>query len=69
MQEQNTKNAIFLGGIFSVLLLVIFTVAMITYVGKAGAWSAILPLVAEGYGVYSFVKKVWKYKDGKKVEE
>jgi len=58
MQEQNKKNAIFLGGIFAVLLLVIFTVAMLTYVGKAGAWSAILPLVAEGYGVYWFIKLV-----------
>ena len=69
MQEQNKNNAIFIGGILLAALVVFFTVVMLTYVGKAGIWSTPLPLVAEGYGIYGFVKRIWKYKDGNKVGE
>lgn len=64
MQEQNKNNAIFLGGLFLALATVFFTVVMLTYVGKGGLWSAILPVVSVGYGIYNFVKKFWAYKDG-----
>ena len=56
MQEQNKNNAIFLGLVFLAALVVFFTVVMLTYVGKAGLWSAILPVAAIGYLVYGLVK-------------
>ena len=65
MQEQNKNNAIFLGGIILAALVVFFTVVMLSYVGKAGLWAVILPLVAEAYGVYAFVRKIWNYKPDK----
>lgn len=65
MQEQNKNNAIFLGGIFLAALVVFFTIVMLTYIGKSGLWAVILPLVAEGYGLYGFVKKILEYKPDK----
>ena len=65
MQDYNKKNLYFLLCVFAGLLVVFFTVVMLTYVGKRGLWSVILPLVAEGYGVYAFVKKIWQYKPDK----
>lgn len=65
MQEQNKNNAIFIGGMFLATLIVFFTIVMLTYVGKGGLWSSILPLAAEGYGLYIFVKKIWEYKPDK----
>ena len=61
MQEQNKNNAIFIGGMFLATLIVFFTIVMLTYVGKGGLWSVILPLAAEGYGLYGFIKKIWEY--------
>lgn len=66
MQEQNKNNAIFLGLVFLAALVVFFSVVMLTYVGKAGLWSAVLPVLAIGYGVYGLVKKAIVYK--KKME-
>lgn len=66
MQEQNKNNAIFLGLVFLAALVVFFSVVMLTYVGKAGLWSTILPVLALGYAVYSIVKKAIVYK--KKME-
>lgn len=66
MQEQNKNNAIFLGLVFLAALVVFFSVVMLTYVGKAGLWSTILPVLALGYAVYGIVKKAIVYK--KKVE-
>ena len=70
MQEQNKKNAIFIGGVILSAITVLLTVAMLYYVGK-GWWSAIVPLVAEGYGVWMFVKNVIipNRVDGKKKED
>ena len=66
MQEQNKNNAIFLGLMFLAALVVFSTVVMLTYVGKAGWWSAILPVLAVGYTVYGIVKVAIVYK--KKME-
>lgn len=67
MQEQNKNNAIFLGLVFLAALVVFFSVVMLTYVGKAGLWSAVLPALAIGYAVYSIVSKAIIYK--KKMED
>ena len=66
MQEQNKNNAIFLGLVFLAALVVFFTVVMLTYVGKAGWWSAVLPVLAIVDSVYGLVKKAIVYK--KKME-
>ena len=66
MNPQNKNNAIFLGLVFLAALVVFFTIVMLTYVGKAGLWSAVLPVLAIGYGVYGLVKKAIVYK--KKME-
>ena len=66
MQEQNKNNAIFLGLVFLALLVVFFTVVMLTYVGKDGLWSAVLPVCAIGYALYALVKVAVGYK--KKME-
>ena len=54
MKDYNKKNLIFLS-LFGLLGLTIFsTVVMLT----GGGWlSYILPLLAEGYGLYVFFKK------------
>ena len=62
MQEYNKKNLYFLLCVFAGALVVFFTVVMLTYVGKAGLWSALFPLAAEGYGLYHLVKLAIKYK-------
>jgi len=69
MQEQNKNNAIFIGGIILAALAVFFTVVMLTYVGGKGLWSTPLPIVAEGYGLYGFVKRIWKYNPNNRDEE
>ena len=69
MQEQNKNNAIFIGGIILAALAVFFTVVMLTYVGGRGLWSTFLPLVAEGYGLYGFIKRIWKYNPNNREEE
>lgn len=56
MQEYNKRNLIFLAVIGLAALVAFFTVVMLTYVGKAGLWSAILPVAAIAYGTYAFVK-------------
>ena len=66
MNPQNKNNAIFLGLVFLAALVVIFTIVMLTYVGKEGIWSAVLPVLAIGYAVYGLVKKALVYK--KKME-
>lgn len=67
MNEQNKNNAIFLGLVFLAALVVFSTIVMLTYVGKAGLWSAILPVLAIGYAVHGLVKKAIVYK--KKMED
>ncbi len=67
MQEQNKNNAIFLGLVFLAALVVFFSVVMLTYVGKAGLWSAVIPVLAIGYAVYGLVQKAVSYK--KKMED
>ena len=62
MQDYNKKNLEFLVGVFVLALLVFFTVVMLTYVGKDGLWSAILPVLAIGCQVYSGVKYCIKLK-------
>ena len=57
MQDYNKKNLIFLSIIFAAALVVFFTVVMLTYVGRSGIWSAVIPVAAIAYGVYSFIKK------------
>lgn len=66
MQEQNKNNAIFLGLVFLAALVVFSTIVMLTYVGKAGIWSAVLPVLAIVDSVYGIVKKAIVYK--KKME-
>lgn len=56
MQDYNKRNLIFLGVVFASLLAVFFTVVLLTY-AKGGLWSAPIPVVAVGYGIYAFVKK------------
>lgn len=56
MQDYNKKNLIFLAVVFTALLTVFFTVILLTY-AKDGLWSAPLPVVAVGCGIYAFVKK------------
>lgn len=56
MQEYNKKNLIFLAVVFTAILAVFFTFVLLTY-AKGGLWSAPLPVVAVGYGIYAFVKK------------
>ena len=60
MKEYNKKNLIFLAVIGLAALTAFFTVVMLTYVGKAGLWSAVLPVAAIVYGVYAFIKKFIK---------
>ena len=60
MQEQNKNNLVFLAKIALIALVVFFTIVMLTYVGRDGLWSAVLPFVAISYGVYSFIKKYIK---------
>ena len=67
MQDQNKNNAIFLGLVFLAALVVFFSVVMLTYVGKAGWWSSVLPVLAIVDSVYGIVKKAIAYK--KKMEE
>lgn len=55
MQEYNKKNLVFLAVIAIAALTTFFTVVLLTY-AKGGLWSAPLPVVAVGYGIYSFVK-------------
>ena len=62
MQDYNKKNLYFLLCVFAGLLVVFFTVVMLTYVGKAGLWSVPFPLAAEGYGLYYLVKLAIKFK-------
>lgn len=54
MKEWNKKNLAFFAVVAAVALTVFSTVVMLT----GGGWlSYVLPLVAEGYGVVSFIKK------------
>ena len=69
MQEQNKNNAIFLGLVFLAALVVFFSVVMLTYVGKAGWWSAVLPMLAIVDSVYGLVKKAIVYKKKMEGEE
>ena len=69
MQEQNKNNAIFLGLVFLAALVVFFSVVMLTYVGKAGLWSAVLPALAIGYAVRGIVSKAIVYKKKMEGEE
>lgn len=55
MQEYNKKNLVFLAVIALAAFAAFFTVVLLTY-AKGGLWSAPLPVVAVGYGIYSFVK-------------
>ena len=55
MHDYNKKNLRFLAVIAVALLTVFFTVVLLTY-AKPGLWSAPLPVVAIGYGVYTFGK-------------
>ena len=70
MQEQNKNNAELYcmpsdGG----ELVVFFSVVMLTYVGKAGWWSAVLPMLAIVDSVYGLVKKAIVYKKKMEGEE
>ena len=69
MQEQNKNNAIFLGLVFLAALVVFFSVVMLTYVGRAGWWSAVLPMLAIVDAVYGLVKKAVCYKKKMEGEE
>ena len=51
---------------FLAALVVFFSVVMLTYVGKAGLWSAVIPVLAIGYAEYGLIKKAASYK--KKME-
>lgn len=64
MQDYNKNNAIFLGMVFVSLLVVFFTVVLLTY-AKNGLWSASLPIAAEAYGIYHIVKHAIKFKKKK----
>lgn len=64
MQDYNKNNAIFLGMVFVSLLVVFFTVVLLTY-AKDGLWSAPLPVAADVYGIYHIVKHAIKFKKKK----
>lgn len=64
MQDYNKNNAIFLGMVFVSLLVVFFTVVLLTY-AKDGLWSAPLPVAADAYGIYHIVKYASKFKKKK----
>lgn len=65
MQEWNKKNMIFGAVLATVGLTAFSTVAMLT----GGGWLAyVLPLVAEGYGLYHFYKKYMPKKEDDKKE-
>lgn len=54
MQDWNRKNMIFFAVVATVAITLFSTVVMLT----GGGWlSYVLPLVAEGYGLYAFFKK------------
>lgn len=54
MQDWNRKNMIFFAVVATVAITLFSTVVMLT----GGGWlSYVLPLVAEGYGLYTFFKK------------
>ena len=54
MQDWNKKNMIFFAVVAAVAITVFSTAVMLT----GGGWlSFVLPLVAEGYGLYTFFKK------------
>lgn len=54
MQEWNRKNLIFFAVVATVAITIFSTVVMLT----GGGWlSYVLPIVAEGYGLYTFFKK------------
>ena len=69
MQDYNKKNLYFLLCVFAGLLVVFFTVVMLTYVGKAGLWSVPLPLAAIGYSVYNIVKLAIKFKKESEIQK
>lgn len=68
MQDYNKQNLIRIAIVALAALTVFFTVVLLWYanaeVGK-GLWSAPLPVVAIGYGVYSFVKNYLPKKEEK----
>ena len=54
MQEWNRKNLIFFAVVATVAITIFSSVVMLT----GGGWlSYVLPIVAEGYGLYTFFKK------------
>lgn len=67
MNEQNKKNALFLGKVALIALVAFFTIVMVTYLAEArGLWSAPLPVLAIAYGIYSFITKYLAKDEGKK---
>ena len=69
MQDYNKKNLYFLLCLFAGLLVVFFTVVMLTYVGKEGIWSAPFPVAAEAYGLYHLVKLAIKFKKESEIQK
>lgn len=62
MQDWNRKNMIFFAVVATVAIALFSTVVMLT----GGGWlSYVLPLVAEGYGLYTFFKKYNQPKEDK----
>ena len=69
MQDYNKKNLYFLLCVTAGLLVVFFTVVMLTYVGKAGLWSVPFPIAAEGYALYCLVKLAIKFKKESEIQK
>jgi hypothetical protein len=69
MKDYNKANLFFLLCLFAGLLVVFFTVVMLTYVGKAGLWSVPFPIAAEGYGLYHLVKLAIKFKKQSEIKK
>lgn len=66
MQDWNKKNMIFFAVVATVAMTAFSTAAMLT----GGGWlSFVLPLVAEGYGLYTFYKKYRPEKENDKKED
>ena len=69
MKDYNKNNLFFLLCVFGAALAVFFTVVMLTYVGGAGLWSAVLPVASDGYGIYCLVKLGIKFKKASEIQQ
>ena len=68
MQEYNKKNLYFLLCVFAILLVVLFTVILLTY-AKGGLWSAPIPVATEAFGVYHIIKLAIKFKKESEIKK